>query len=141
METEHASLLSEAVRGFGLEAYVDVLGVLPAREALSLLRRSRLVLVLAQDQELQVPGKLYEAVYLGCTTVVVAEADSASAREAERLGAQCIAPHDHQGLEAVFERLAGERAPAVSNARGVALDYAALAAQLDGILREQFRRA
>jgi glycosyltransferase involved in cell wall biosynthesis len=139
MEAEQAALLTEAIRIFGLEAYVDVLGVLPGGEALTLLRRSRLALVLAQEQELQVPGKLYEAVYLGCRTVVVAEPDSASAQEAERLGVQCIAPHDYQGLEAMFERLADDGTPPTAGPPLVGLDYATLAGQLGGILNEQRR--
>jgi glycosyltransferase involved in cell wall biosynthesis len=139
-EAEQAHHLAQATGIFGLEDHVDVMGVLPAGEAVSLLRRSHLALVLAQDQELQVPGKLYEAVYLGCRTVVVAEPDSASAKEAERLGVQCVGPHDFQLLEAVFEEAADGPAPPVPASRAV-IDYGAIACQLGEILRGLRRRA
>src|SRR5256885_5040333 len=47
-------------------------------------------LVLAQYQPLCVPAKLYESVALGTPTLVIAEPDSAAAREARRLGAMTV---------------------------------------------------
>jgi hypothetical protein len=100
-----------------------------------------LVLVLAQDQELQVPGKLYESVYLGCRTLVVAERDSASAEEAKRLGAMCVEPSDVHGLEAAleqaWERDAGDR----PQPHAAVLDYAGLADQFEAIVRDLPRRS
>jgi hypothetical protein len=55
------------------------------------------------------------------------------------LGVQCIAPHDYQGLEAMFERLADDGTPPTAGPPLVGLDYATLAGQLGGILNEQRR--
>jgi hypothetical protein len=100
-----------------------------------------LVLVLAQDQELQVPGKLYESVYLGCRTLVVAERDSASAEEAKRLGAMCVEPSDVHGLEAALEQACEPDAGARPSNPVPVVDYAALARQFESILLEPDRRA
>lgn len=134
VDAVHAGTLAGAVRELALEPFVDRLGVLPPAEAISVLRRSTVAVVLAQQQELQVPGKLYEAVYLGCSTLVVAEGGSASAAEAGRLGVPCVEPDDVDGLAGALERLArdGPRAPA----GGVTslVDYATLSGELRELL-------
>src|SRR5690606_41092399 len=61
--------LRDQMAACALDDVVIVHGVLPATEALALLGRSHLALVLAQDQELQIPAKLYECVALGVPTL------------------------------------------------------------------------
>ena len=72
---------------------------------MSLLARSHLAIVLAQDQDYQVPAKLYESVGMGIATLVIAESESAAGREALRLGALLVAPGDVAGVARVLERV------------------------------------
>ena len=104
-EDGHARVLSEAVAAAGIEQYVEILGLLPRAQALNVVSRSRLAVVLAQEQELQIPAKLYESVAMGIPTLVVADADSAAGVEAERVGAVVRDPGDIEGIVCVLERL------------------------------------
>jgi glycosyltransferase involved in cell wall biosynthesis len=84
LHAEHFKLQSERE---GVSKFIDLLGVLPRVSALELLQRSHVAIVLAQNQPMQVPAKLYECMALGVPTLVIAENDSAAAREARRIGA------------------------------------------------------
>src|SRR5947208_10114535 len=86
-DSDHAQVFNDAVAVAGVEQYVEVLGQLSRADALDVVSRSRLAVVLAQDQELQIPAKLYESVAMGVPTLVVAPAGSAAAVEGNRLGA------------------------------------------------------
>jgi hypothetical protein len=77
-----------------LDQHVEFLGVLPRAAALGLLARSRIGLVLAQGQELQVPAKLYEILGLGLCALVIAPSASAASSEARMLGVRTADPHD-----------------------------------------------
>lgn len=104
-EDGHARVFSEAVAAAGIEQYVEILGPLPRAQALNVVSRSRLAVVLAQEQELQIPAKLYESVAMGIPTLVMAEAHSAAGVEAERVGAVVRDPGDVEGIAAVLEQL------------------------------------
>jgi hypothetical protein len=88
-----------------MEQYVEVLGRLPRAQALDVLSRSRLAVVLAQEQALQVPAKLYESVAMGIPTLVVAPADSAAGVEGSRVGAVVRDPADIEGIACVLEQV------------------------------------
>jgi len=125
----------EQVAAGALDDVVVVHGVVPSKEALALLGRSHLALVLAQDQELQVPAKLYECVALGLPTLVIAEAGSAAASEAQRIGAMTCDPADTEAIVGILLRLwlhpsARRAAPRTP------IDYATLAAEMDRLLME-----
>jgi len=104
-EARHAGAFEDAVAASGLGPYVEVLGPLPRAQALNVVSRSRLVVVLAQQQQLQIPGKLYESVAMGLPTLVVAEVDSAAGVEGSRLGATVHDPADVEGIAGVLEQL------------------------------------
>ncbi len=104
-DPRYARALSGAVAAAGLEQYVEVLGPLPRAQALEVVCRSRLALVLAQDQELQIPTKLYESVAMGIPTLVVASARSAAGMEGNRIGAVVRDADDVQGIAGVLEQL------------------------------------
>ena len=104
-ESPRALALEEQVASLGLGEYVEVLGQLPRTQALDLMSRSHLGVVLAQDQELAIPAKLYEPVALGIPTLVVAEKGSAAAVEGQRLGASVLEPHDAEGIARLLEQL------------------------------------
>lgn len=95
----------------GLDQALDYRGSLPRAEALDLLRRSHLALVLAQGQPTQVPGKLYECLGLGIPTLALTEPDSATAREAVRLGALVLGNTDVAGMHDLLENLLDGRVP------------------------------
>ena len=101
----HAGRLGDAVAAAGLERHVDVLGPVSREQALTVVSRSQLAVVLAQAQELQIPGKLYESVAMGVPTLVLAEPGSAAGVEGHRIGAAVCDPSDVEAIAGVFERL------------------------------------
>ncbi len=101
----HARSFYETIAAARMEQYVEVLGRLPRAQALDVVSRSRLAVVLAQEQELQVPAKLYESVAMGIPTLVVAPADSAAGVEGGRVGAVVRDPADVEGIACLLEQL------------------------------------
>ncbi|HEX4684861.1 MAG TPA: glycosyltransferase [Gemmatimonadaceae bacterium] len=118
----------------GLEGMVQLCGVLSRSEALTLLRRSHLALVLAQAQPTQIPAKLYECVGIGVPTLVVSEASSAATREARRIGGLVLEPDDVAGMRRVLDDLLDARVSATIMPTAP-ISYESLAKQLDRILR------
>ena len=106
VEQPYSSALNAQITELALEGQVEILGMLPRAQALALVGRSRLALVLAQNQEFQVPGKLYEMVAMGVQTVVLATLASAAGQEAIRLGAVVVDPDDIASLAAIMEHAA-----------------------------------
>lgn len=137
-ESRHARAFHDAVAAAGMEQYVEVLGPLPRAQALEVVSRSRLALVLAQQQELQIPAKLYESVAMSVPTLVVAPADSAAAVEGERVGALVRDSDDAEGIARVLEQLwrdgSQPRPPCP-----VPITYEAIAPLVDQLLRDASR--
>ncbi len=135
MEPGHAEAFMARRRAFGLDEFVEHVGMLSREDALAFARASSLSLVLAQAQELQVPGKVYELAMLGGAVLVIAERESASADDAERLGLHWAEPTDHQGLVRILEEVwsgrEGERAP--PNAR---VSYESIAVDMHDLIRQ-----
>jgi hypothetical protein len=109
--------------------------LLPRAQALDLLNRSHLALVLAQDQPMQVPAKLYESVGAGIPTLVIAEQASAAACEARRIGAMTLDGSDVDGLRSVLEDILDGRIPTKIEPR-TSISYEYLALKWDHLLRE-----
>lgn len=116
----------------GLQDQVAELGILSRKDALQLAARARLALVLAQDQELQVPAKLYELVAIGTTTLVIADAESATTSEAHRVGAIALEPGDLSGLVEAMEDAWLGKSHLRSNARET-VAYDQVAPQFAGV--------
>lgn len=136
----HARAFNDAVAAAGIQQYVEVLGPLSRAEALNVVSRSRLAVVLAQEQELQVPAKLYESVAMGIPTLVVAGADSAAGVEGTRVGAMVRDPADVEGMACVLEQLWwGE--PRRRSPCPVPITYEAIAPLVDKLLRMGFAPA
>lgn len=133
MEPGHNAQLRADVDRAGLTSDVDILGSLPGAAALSLINRSHVALVLAQDQQMQVPAKLYECMAMGVTTLVIAEETSAAARAARRIGAEVREPNDVEGIAALFERVWLNRDVAVSPT--VPIGYDRIALEMNQLLR------
>jgi hypothetical protein len=135
----YADRIGSQVADLGLAPWVQLLGVLRRDEALDLVARSRLAVVLSQQQELQVPAKLYEMVLIGIPTVVLASAASAAASEAVRLGATTVTPDNTEALARVMEH--AWKAPRQRPKAGTAspASYAEIARRVDTLLGEQLR--
>jgi glycosyltransferase involved in cell wall biosynthesis len=128
-----SKLESEVARA-GLEETVEVRGRVLATEAMDMINRSHLALVLAQDQPTQIPAKLYECVAVGVRTLVIAEPHSAAAHEATRLGADTLDASDVTGIAKLIEEVCRNRDSRFTPR--VDIGYEAIAAQMDDVLRE-----
>jgi glycosyltransferase involved in cell wall biosynthesis len=133
IEAPHRRQLEEDIAG--LDSVVKVHGVLPRPKALELLNRTHLALVLAQDQPMQVPAKLYESVGLGIPTLVIAEPTSAAASEARRIGAMTLDGSDVQGIQSTLEDALAGRIPLTIGPR-TPVSYKDLGARMDRLLRD-----
>jgi glycosyltransferase involved in cell wall biosynthesis len=133
LESPHRERMRADIDAAGLASLVNVLGVLPRDRALDLLSRSHLALVLAQDQPMCVPAKLYECVGLGVPTLVIAERNSAAAREARRIGAMTLEGDDSAGLTSLLKDMLAGRIPTRIEAK-TPISYEDLANEMDRLL-------
>ena len=124
----------------GLRDVVELYGTIPRAQALDLLRRSHLALVLAQAQPTQIPAKLYECVGLGIPTLVLSEDDSAASREARRIGAMAIPPGRAAELRELLGDLIDRRLPLIVSP-SAPISYELLALEADRVLRQRSERA
>jgi len=129
-----AEQLRAELATYGLTDMVELYGTIPRRDALELLNRSHLALVLAQRQPTQVPAKLYECIGLGVPTLVITETNSASAREARRIGGIVVESGDAVAMRRLLEDLVAGRLPdAIVPAAPIS--HGVLAREVDRILR------
>jgi hypothetical protein len=135
MEPPHRRQFQDEIAAAGLTSVVNIHGSLPRAQALELLSRSHISLVLAQGQPLQVPAKLYESVGLGVPTLVIAEEASAAACEARRIGAMTLDSANVDGLRLLLEDMLAGRIPTRIEPK-TPITYAHLAEEWDGLLRE-----
>jgi glycosyltransferase involved in cell wall biosynthesis len=134
-DSPHRERMNSEIAAAGLTSQVSIHGVLPRAQALELLSRSHLALVLGQDQPMCVPAKLYESVGLGVPTLVIAEEGSAAAGEARRIGAMTLDGRDVNGLRSLMEdMLAGRILTRVEPKTPIS--YEELAIQMDRLLRQ-----
>jgi glycosyltransferase involved in cell wall biosynthesis len=134
LESPHREQMYDAIEAAGLTSQVSIHGVLPRAQALELLSRSHVALVLAQDQPMCVPAKLYESMGLGVPTLVIAEDGSAAAREARRIGAMTLDGGDVDGLRLLMEDMLAGRIPTRIEPL-TPISYEELAVQMDRLLR------
>lgn len=138
LESPHREHMRSEIEMLNLRSQVNVLGNLPRDSALSLLGRAHLALVLAQEQPMCVPAKLYEAVGLGVPTLVIAETDSAAAREARRIGAMTVEANDVEGIAGLLGEMLSGRIPKVIEPR-TPIAYEHLAKDMNRMLLEGSR--
>lgn len=135
-DVEHRATLQREVARLRLQDHVQELGVLSRTDALELIARSKLVLVLAQGQDLQTPAKLYESVAVGTPTLVVAGGGSAAAREAKRIGAIAVDPEDTASMERLLNDLwIDDGTYAGGLVAEASISYRQLARQVNQLLR------
>jgi glycosyltransferase involved in cell wall biosynthesis len=134
LDAPNRERMEDDIAAAGLASQVSIHGVLPRTRALELLSRSHVALVLAQDQPMCVPAKLYESVGLGVPTLVIAEPASAAAHEARRIGAMTLDDSDVDGLRSLMEDMLAGRIPTRIESR-IPISYHELAVQMDRLLR------
>jgi glycosyltransferase involved in cell wall biosynthesis len=139
MDGQHGQLFHEQMKSAGVTDMVEVHGLLPNQQAIDLLNRSHLALVLAQNQPLQIPAKLYECLGMCIPTLVISESNSAAAKEARRLGAYTCENDDIQGISEVIEQV--RRSGGVRQTPRSSIDYEDLAGELDDILQDTLTKA
>ena len=107
-------ILEEARTG-SLSRHLELVGRVPREEALAALASSSVALVLAPNQGLMVPAKIFESVGMGVPTLVITEPGSATDHAARRLGAEVADSDDPaevaQALEKLWECRGRRRAP------------------------------
>jgi glycosyltransferase involved in cell wall biosynthesis len=134
METPHRRQFEQDIAVAGLTSMVKIHGLLPREDALALLSRSHLSLVLAQGQPMQIPAKLYESVALGVPTLVIAEEESAAACEARRIGAMTVDTNDVDRLRSILKEMLDGGIPTKVEPK-MPISYAHLALEWDSLLR------
>lgn len=137
-EPGYAEAFWHVVAAAGMERHVEVLGRLPRAGALEVVSRSRLAVVLAQEQELQIPAKLYESVALGIPTLVIAPPGSAAGVEGTRVGAMVRDGTDVRGIADVLEQVWQNGLPK-RQACSAPITYDAIAPSVDLLLRGDSR--
>lgn len=131
--------IEAAAREEEVRAHVEIPGPVPREEALRILSRASVSLVLAQNQETAVPAKIYEAAGLGIPALVVTEAGSASDGAGRRLGARVHDPADLQGMAGALRAAwSGEWTGALPP--GVSVGYRELSVDAEALLLQTARR-
>ncbi len=91
------------VQELGLQGVVDLVGSVPRSDALREMKSAQVLLLLANAQRLQVPGKAYEYIAAGAYILAVTEEHGATADLLRRVGGGAIvAPDDHQAIKRVL---------------------------------------
>ncbi len=106
VEEPYLGVLLRARESPALRERVSIEPPIPRADALEAVARARLAIVLATDQAALVPAKLYESVAMMVPTLVITDADSASASAARRVGAIVRTPDDVEGIAAVMREAA-----------------------------------
>jgi glycosyltransferase involved in cell wall biosynthesis len=94
--------VEEMAAEHGLKDNVEVVDFLPRREALKEMLRAHVLLLLATQQVLQVPGKAYEYLAAGGKILAVTEEKGATADFINRVGGHVAAPDDHASFKRVI---------------------------------------
>lgn len=135
IDTPNRNQLQEEVAAADLTSLVRIHGVLPRVQALALLSRSQLALVLAQGLPMSVPAKLYESVGLGVPTLVIGESTSAAVCEARRIGAMTLDDGDVDGVRSIVEDMLAGRMRAKIDSQ-TPISYEDLAVKMDRLLED-----
>jgi glycosyltransferase involved in cell wall biosynthesis len=139
MDPAHRSRFHADLAEAGIGDAVEITEWLPRADALNVLNRSHLALVLAQNQPLCVPAKLYECVGCGVPTLTIAEPGSASARESARIGAYVADPNDVAAIAQVFEDVVNGKTPSTIQTL-TPISYEGITPALDHLLRTEIAR-
>jgi glycosyltransferase involved in cell wall biosynthesis len=95
--------VEEMAAEHGLKDMVEVLDFLPRQEALKEMLRAHVLLLLANQQVLQVPGKAYEYLGAGANILAVTEEKGATADFVNQVGGCVAAPDDYKTIKGIIK--------------------------------------
>ena len=96
--------VDEMAAEHGLSDVTEVVDFLPRCEALKEMLRAHVLLLLANQQELQVPGKAYEYLGAGAQILAVTEEKGATADFIKRVGGHVASPDDHMSIKRIIKK-------------------------------------
>jgi glycosyltransferase involved in cell wall biosynthesis len=134
LRPEYIAKFWSEVDAVGLRHGVALSGPVPGAEALNIINRSHLTLVLAQGQPKQIPAKIYECAAMEVPTLVIGESNGAAVREAKRIGVFACETHDVDGIRRIIEHVAEH--PDEPRPPRVPIGYDGIAAAIDSMLGE-----
>ncbi len=132
--------LSQLPEAAGLEEIVKIRETISHPESLRLMVNSDVLLLFAQYQPSQVPGKTYEYLWARRPILCVSERRGATARLIEEVqGGVCVEPEESQGVVEALEKLyqgflRNQPSPVADPAALARYDAPALAKQLDELV-------
>lgn len=100
--------IGEMAAEHGLKSVVEVIDFVPRREALKEMLRAHVLLLLANQQALQVPGKAYEYLAAGAKILAVTEEKGATADFIKCVGGCVAPPDDHISMKKIIEAWYGD---------------------------------
>jgi len=111
--------LEQRAQAAGVADFVRVRPARPRSEALTFLAGSSLLVMLPQDADMAIPGKIYEYMRFDAWMLALAEPESATARLLQGSTAHVVSDSDIAGIAAVIDQcyvrfLAGERGTPVA---------------------------
>lgn len=90
---------SQMIHNYELDSVVNVLGLVPYMDAIKIIKRSHLALLLAENQPFQIPGKIYD--YMGAGTKILAVAEEGATSDliiSTKIG-KVFRPSDVEGIK------------------------------------------
>jgi glycosyltransferase involved in cell wall biosynthesis len=95
--------VEEMAADHGIKDMVEVVDFLPRLEALKEMRRAHVLLLLANQQALQVPGKAYEYLGAGGRILAVTEEKGATADFVNRIGGCVVPSEDYTNIKRIIK--------------------------------------
>jgi glycosyltransferase involved in cell wall biosynthesis len=103
-ETKGVPLQTVAAK-YGLSENIEILPWLPRQQALEIMARSHVLLLLAEDQPLQIPGKIYDYLGVGSDMLAVSGEGATADLLAETAAAVLVRPGDQEALKSAIKGL------------------------------------
>jgi glycosyltransferase involved in cell wall biosynthesis len=100
--------VKEMAAEHGLKEIVEVIDFLPRCEALKEMLRAHVLLLLATQQTLQVPGKAYEYLAAGAKILAVTEEKGATADFIKGVGGWVASPDDYTSIKSIIKTWYGD---------------------------------
>ena len=91
----------------GIKDIVEVIDSVPRHEALKEMVRAHALLLLANEQTLQVPGKAYEYLAAGGKIIAITEEKGATADFIRRVGGHVALPNDYMSIKRIIKNEGG----------------------------------
>lgn len=100
--------MTELIATYGLSDIVNMVRAVPRGEALKEMRQAHVLLLLAPQQKLQIPGKAYEYIGANRRILAITEQDGATADVIRSVGGAVIAQGDRTEMKRVLGAWYGE---------------------------------